>query len=75
MVFEERKIAPAPPLKVEKNAVAIDHPDKLVGYLLMQNALGTSDSAFMHGLLEQLAKATSGGPNVAQFYGFYHKGD
>jgi hypothetical protein len=62
--FAERKIAPAPPLKVEKNAVAIDHPNKAVGMLLMQNALGTLDHAFMLGLLTQLSKATSGGSNV-----------
>jgi hypothetical protein len=60
----ERKIAPAPPLKVEKNAIAIDHPHRAVGILLMQNALGTSDHAFMSGLLTQLSKATSGGPNI-----------
>ncbi len=63
-VFEQRKIAPAPPLKVENGKVSIDHPDKATGLLLMQNALGTSDQAFMFGLLQQLAGATSGGPKV-----------
>jgi hypothetical protein len=63
-VFEQRKIAPAPPLKVENGKVSIDHPDKATGLLLMQNALGTSDQAFMFGLLKQLASATSGGPTV-----------
>jgi hypothetical protein len=62
--FEERKIAPAPRLKVENNTITIDHPDKAIGQLLMQNALGTLDAAFMLGLLKQLAKATSGGSNV-----------
>jgi hypothetical protein len=38
--FEERKIAPAPRLKVENNQIAIDHPDKVTGHLLMENALG-----------------------------------
>jgi hypothetical protein len=63
-VFEERKIAPAPPLKVQNNRVVIDHPHEITGFLLMQNALGTSDSEFMLGLLKQLERATSGGPNV-----------
>jgi hypothetical protein len=62
--FEQRKIAPAPKLKVENNKVSINHPDALTGHLLMQNALGTLDVAFMSGLLTQLAHATSGGPSV-----------
>ncbi len=62
--LEERKIAPAPRLKVKDNQVSIDHPDELIGHLLMQNALGTLDSAFMLGLVDQLAKATSGGSRI-----------
>jgi hypothetical protein len=56
--FKERKIAPAPRLKVENNKASFDHPSERVGILLMQNALGTSDRAFMVGLLTQLARAT-----------------
>jgi hypothetical protein len=56
--FKERKIAPAPRLKVENNTLSIDHPSETVGLLLMQNALGTSDRAFMVGLLTQLGRAT-----------------
>jgi hypothetical protein len=56
--FMERKIASAPRLKVENNRVSIDHPSGTVGNVLMQNALGTSDLAFMVGLLTQLANAT-----------------
>jgi hypothetical protein len=62
--FAERKIAPAPPLKVENNRFAIDHPDRAVGQVLMMNALGTLDHAFSLGLLTQLSKATSGGANI-----------
>jgi len=62
--FKERKIAPAPRLKVDKNNISIDHPDNLTGHLLMQNALGTLDSAFMLGLLKQLGGATSRGSTV-----------
>jgi hypothetical protein len=64
--FEQRNIPPAPRLKVEKNQVSIDHPNHLIGYLLMQNALGTSDSDFTTGLLDQLAKATSAGATVRE---------
>jgi hypothetical protein len=56
--FKERKIAPAPRLKVKGHEISIDHPSERVGLLLMQNALGTSDRAFMVGLLTQLGRAT-----------------
>jgi hypothetical protein len=62
--FKERKIAPAPRLKAEGDKVSIDHPSETVGILLMQNALGTSDRAFMVGLLTQLARATGAKVNV-----------
>jgi hypothetical protein len=55
--FKKQKTAPAPWLKVENNGLTIDHPSGRAG-LLMQNALGASDRAFMMGLLTQLAKAT-----------------
>jgi hypothetical protein len=54
---KKQKIAPAPWIKVENNTISIDHPSGRAG-LLMQNALGASDDAFMMGLLSQLAKAT-----------------
>jgi hypothetical protein len=54
---------PAPRLKVlnEKQAVSIapDHPDKLVGQMLLMDALGTADIDFYRGLLHQLANADS----------------
>jgi hypothetical protein len=64
--FEERKVAPAPRLKVENNQVSIDHPNEIIGHLLLQNALGTVNGAFMYGLLGQLARATSGGEKVSE---------
>jgi hypothetical protein len=63
--FEEReKNAPAPRIKVEGNEITIDHPSELIGHLLVQNAFGSLDSAFVHGLLRQLAQATSGGSKI-----------
>jgi hypothetical protein len=61
---QRKKTAPAPRVKVEDNKISVDHPDAAIGYLLMQNALGTVDDAFMHGLLKQLAGASSGGKEV-----------
>jgi hypothetical protein len=55
---KKRKIARAPRLKADGHKIFIDHPSERVGILLMQNALGTSDLAFMLGLLTQLARAT-----------------
>ena len=60
----ERKIAPTPRLKVDNNVISIDHPNVLVGHMLVQNALGSLDDGFTNGLLTQLAQATSGGPKV-----------
>jgi hypothetical protein len=64
--FEQRKIAPAPKLKVKNNEISINHPDALIGYKLIQNALGTLDEAFMSGLLKQLAGAASNGTTVGE---------
>ena len=62
--FQKGKIAPAPRLKVENHTISLDHPDKAIGHLLMRNALGTSDGAFMSGLLDQLAKVSLTGSEV-----------
>lgn len=51
----------APRLKLPKNRIAIDHPDRVVGELLMMEALGTGDCDFANGIVRQLANA-SGSP-------------
>jgi hypothetical protein len=58
--FKERKIrpAPAPRLRMEGDKLAVVHPDERVGFLLMENAFGTSDLAFLEGMVNQLARAT-----------------
>jgi hypothetical protein len=50
----------------EKQAVSIapDHPDKLVGQMLLMDALGTADLDFFNGLLNQLASAGSQGRQI-----------
>jgi hypothetical protein len=56
--FKERKIRPAPRLRMEGDKLAVVHPDERVGFLLMENAFGTSDLAFLEGMVNQLARAT-----------------
>jgi hypothetical protein len=40
-------------------AISLDHPDGLIGYALLTEALGTVDSDFVNGLLTQLGNASS----------------
>jgi hypothetical protein len=40
-------------------AISLDHPDGLIGYALLTEALGTVDCDFVSGLLTQLGKASS----------------
>ena len=44
-----------PRLKVSENQISVDHPDRLVGDLLLMKALGTANTDFMNGILRQLA--------------------
>jgi len=48
-----------PRLKIKNKTVSIDHPDMVVGELLMMDALGTGNRDFMHGILTQLSNAAS----------------
>ena len=51
-----------PRIKVSQKkgtAISLDHPDGLVGYALLTEALGTVDGDFVTGLLTQLGNATS----------------
>jgi hypothetical protein len=58
---------PAPRLKVLKGqatTISPDHPDDLVAQMLLMDALGTGNLDFYHGLLNQLATASSKGGQV-----------
>jgi hypothetical protein len=59
---------PGPRIKVSENdgvpQVAPDHPDQVVGRVLLMGALGTTDTDFMDGLLTQLANAGTQGRTV-----------
>ena len=52
-----------PRIKVSHNkkakAISLDHPDELIGSVLLAEALGTVDGDFVIGLLTQLGNATS----------------
>jgi hypothetical protein len=58
----------APRIKVVKTdkgpMISPDHPDELVGRLLLKQALGTTNSHFSHGLIMQLANAGSQGSQI-----------
>ena len=63
-----RKRKPAPRMRVSvENDTAIisaDHADKAVGISLLMEAVGTADSDFLNGLLQQLANAVTKGREV-----------
>ncbi len=62
--FERLKDKPAAPrIRVESgdngDTVSLDHPNKLVGRGVLREALGTADSDFSEGILNQLIRAAS----------------
>ena len=64
----EKEKPPAPRLTAAKKGGAVtigtDHPDPGVGMILLMQALGISDNAFLNGILGQLANAASQGGAV-----------
>lgn len=60
--------APAPRLKVSDGSRSIypDHPNEVIGYKLLAEALGTTSQDFVEGLLCQLAGATSRGEQLSE---------
>ncbi len=52
---------PGPQVKITPEGFSIDHPDPALGDRLMADALGAVDRDAMHGLLRQLARASSKG--------------
>ena len=59
---------PVPVVTVQNNehgqSIAIDHPDRSLGELLLMEALGTTNPAFSNAILKQLATAASDGRQV-----------
>jgi hypothetical protein len=57
----QTRAAAAPRLKFSSEGLAIDHPDPELGEQLMADALGVADRDAMHGILQQLVKASVNG--------------
>ena len=53
--------AAVPQIKLSPHGFSIDHPDPELGEQLMAHALGAVDRDAMHGILEQLVKASVNG--------------
>ena len=69
--FAAKKAKPKRPtvlVKATGNKVSIvpDHPDAAVGHVLLAQATGTTDGAFHHELLLQVANASGKGPVPSQ---------
>jgi hypothetical protein len=67
-VIEKRKKPPTPRFDVtskdDSNHLSYRHPDKRVGQILMAYTLGTGDSAFCQGVVNQLANVACRGNKV-----------
>jgi hypothetical protein len=57
----QTRAAAAPRLILSSRGYAIDHPDPDLGERLMADALGIADCDAMHGILQQLVKASVSG--------------
>jgi hypothetical protein len=60
----KKTASPAPRLRVQDTKISIDHPDPMVGWLLLQGALGSTDTDFLNVLLKELANVSSKGGRV-----------
>ena len=56
--------APVPRISVVNRTLIVDHPEPSIGFVLLANALGTTDQHFLEGLLAQLVKAATRGEDV-----------
>jgi len=63
--FARREAKPSVRLKVSKNGsaaqIGVDHPDEQIGLALVMEALASADWDFVHGILNQLGKASAQG--------------
>ena len=55
---------PVPRISVVNRTLILDHPEPSIGFVLLANALGTTDQHFLEGLLAQLVKAATRGEDV-----------
>ena len=68
MAARIKELPVAPRVKVSKTGgmarFELDHPDDVVGHILLMEALGTTEMDFLNGLLKQLVNAGSQGKSV-----------
>ena len=57
----QTKAAAVPRIKLSSRGFCIDHPDPELGEQLMADAMGVADRDAMHGILQQLVKASVSG--------------
>lgn len=65
----DKKEDPRPPrmkasMKRGVTTIEVDHPDPAIGSVLLMDAFGTRDSAFLAGILDQLANAGTRGEDL-----------
>jgi hypothetical protein len=64
------KAKPTVRFKVANNSagaqIQLDHPDELIGHMLLMEAFGSADIEFVNGLLSQLANADSNGNKIEE---------
>ena len=58
---DQAKAAAAPRIKLLSHGFSIDHPDPELGEQLMADTLGVADREAMHGILQQLVRASVSG--------------
>jgi hypothetical protein len=63
-VERKKKNPTGPRLKVTGNTIAPDHPHNSVGIALLGQALGTANTDFLRGFIEQLARLASPGREI-----------
>ena len=67
-LVRKEQASPAPRMRVSKKngitQIEPDHPEPVVAEILLMDALGTAEPAFLNGLLEQLAKVGTNGRHV-----------
>jgi hypothetical protein len=68
--FARREAKPRVRLKVFKDGngpqIEFDHPDEKIGQMLVMEALATADWDFLHGIVDQLAKASRRGEDISE---------
>ena len=63
--FAKMNAKTAPRLKLMNNNISMDHPNRVVGRMVLMDTLGTGDHDFLNGVLTQLANASGSPTRIA----------